>query len=125
MLTERVCPDGLNHVIITNEKGRLLLAEIERTAHTVDRYRDDVEVNKAKMTQVAIWIKCLHLVHSFAFSRSPSVFLPWPAQRLSQQTTQKDEASKANIEVKSRFDNCRVTVRNTLVRKKLANVFEA
>ena len=50
---------------------------------------------------------------------------PMPAQRLSQQTTQKDEASKANIEVKTRFDNCRVTVRNTLVRKKLANVFEA
>ena len=30
---------------------------------------------------------------------------PMPAQRLSQQTTQKDEASKANIEVKTRFDN--------------------
>ena len=50
---------------------------------------------------------------------------PIPAQRLSQQTTQKDEASKANIEVKTLFVNCRVTVRNTLVRKKLANVFEA
>ena len=113
-----------NQIIITNEKGRLFRAEMDRTAHGAERYRDEEDACKAKIgVRNGLENYCVTVRNTATEEQLKFKFEAGDKEKTEKAV--QDEADDVEIEAKNGLERCRFPARNDHMEGMLKIKFEA